>query len=123
MEIHQMLCLSTAHLTLTTRELMDTDALPGSIFFPKSQHGWFMYVPEQQLLEAVSNDLPSDVIECLSFACKQGMQWLMFDSDGPVVEELALYEEIDLHPAINQAQDKMSMGFARSVLTQHLIQG
>ena len=123
MEIHQMLCLSTAHLTLTTRELMDTDALPGSIFFPKSQYGWFMYVPEQQLLEAVSNDLPSDVTDCLSFACKLGMQWLMFDSDGPVFEELALYEEIDIAPDMSQSQDKMSMVFAHSVLTQHLIQG
>lgn len=51
MEIHKMLCLSTAHLTFSTRTLLEQDELPGSIFFPKDIHGWFMHVPEQQLLQ------------------------------------------------------------------------
>jgi hypothetical protein len=99
MEIHRMACLSTAHLSLSSRQKLDTDSMPGLIFFPKSQYGWFVHVPDNQedLTQRVEG-LPQDIRQCLEWAVAQGMQWLMFDSDGPVVEGIALYEEIDLGP-------------------------
>ncbi|NCT98696.1 MAG: hypothetical protein GXD23_15120 [Comamonadaceae bacterium] len=101
MEIHQMLCLSTAHLTQITREQLENDDLEGAIYHPKSMHGWFLYVPEPALKDLLSNlALPQDVRDCLSFASERDIQWLMFDADGPVVHELALYEESELTTAL-----------------------
>ncbi|WP_137921814.1 hypothetical protein [Hydrogenophaga sp. 2FB] len=93
MEIHQMLCLSTAHLTQTTREQLDNDEL----YHPKSAHGWFVYGPDPARQDLLSNPaLPQDMRDCLTFASAQNTQWLMFDADGPVVLDLALHEEIEL---------------------------
>jgi hypothetical protein len=123
MEIHKMLCLSTAHLTFSTRMLLEQDELQCSIFFPKDSHGWFMHVPEPEVLQATLIDAPPDVRDCLTLACARGFQWLMFDSDGPTLNELSLYEEIDLDAAATQALDRMTMGYVANVLMQPLSQG
>ncbi len=122
MEIHKMLCLSTAHLTFSTRTLLEQDELPGSIFFPKDIHGWFMHVPEQQQLQDTLVEAPTDVRDCLTLACTRGFQWLMFDSDGPTMDELPMYEEIKLDAAATEALDRMTMGYVSKVLLQTLPQ-
>lgn len=122
MEIHKMLCLSTAHLTFSTRTLLEQDELPGSIFFPKDIHGWFMHVPEQLLLQDTLVDAPTDVRDCLTLACARGFQWLMFDSDGPTMDELPMYEEINLNAAATEALDRMTLGYVSKVLMQPLPQ-
>lgn len=118
-----MLCLSTAHLTFTTRELLEAGDLEGAIFFPKGPHGWFMYVPERQLLGAAAcAPLPEDITTCVAYACAHGMQWLMFDTDGPILEDLSLYEEIGLELPSECAHNTMGSQFARNVLTQPMSQ-
>lgn len=118
-----MLCLSTAHLTFSTRTLLEEDSLPGTIFFPKDGHGWFMHVPEAQLLADSIASAPEDISDCITLACTRGMQWLMFDADGPVLDELPLYDEVSLDPVATQALDRMTMGFVSNVLLQPLSQG
>ena len=122
MEIHKMLCLSTAHLTFSTRTQLEQDDLPGTIFFPKDSHGWFVHVPEQQLLNEALYGAPQDVRDRLPLASSRGLQWLMFDSDGPPLGGLPLYEEIDLDPAATKALDRMTMGYVSNVLMQPLSQ-
>ena len=122
MEIHKMLCLSTAHLTFSTRTLLERDELPCMISFPKDTHGWFVHVPEQQLLKDALIEAPTDVRECLTLACARGFQWLMFDSDGPTLSELPLYEEINLDAVATGALDRMTMGYVSKVLMQPLSQ-
>ena len=122
MEIHKMLCLSTAHLTFSTRTLLERDELPCTIFFPKDSHGWFVHVPEQQQLQDALIEAPTDVRECLTLACARGLQWLMFDSDGPTLSELPLYEEINLEAVATKALDRMTMGYVSKVLMQPLSQ-
>jgi hypothetical protein len=82
-----------------------------------------MHVPEPEVLQATLIDAPPDVRDCLTLACARGFQWLMFDSDGPTLNELSLYEEIDLDAAATQALDRMTMGYVANVLMQPLSQG
>lgn len=97
MEIHRMACLSTAHLSFASRHQLDADSMPSLIFFPKNEYGWFVHVPDsgEDLAQRIE-DLPQDIASCLVWAVAQELQWLMFDRDGPLVEGLALYEEVDL---------------------------
>lgn len=122
MEIHQMLCLSTAHLTFSTRSLLDQDATPGAIFFPKDCYGWFMYVPPSQLLAASAAEPPEDVSDCIAFASKRGVQWLMFDIDGPTIDELPLYDEASLGPMATQPLNQTTTGVTSNGLLQPLPQ-
>lgn len=83
LEIHKILTLSTGHLT----EKACNDYLNDVIAYPKAEHGWFLYVPDTDL-----EDAPASLRDCMDFAEKQGCAWLMFDCDGPTVEELLYYE-------------------------------
>lgn len=70
-----MLCLSTAHLTQTTREQLDNDELEGAICHHKSAHGWFVYGPDPARQDLLSNPaLPQDMRDCLTFASAQNTQ-------------------------------------------------
>lgn len=88
MEIHRMLALSTAHLSQATLE-KGTDAFQLVTAFEKGEYGWFVYVPEQQLLEELVEGLTEDVANCIRYAAAQDMQWIMFDRDVDVIDQLA----------------------------------
>lgn len=118
MEIHRMACLSTAHMSFASRHQLDADNMPALIFFPKSEYGWFVYVPDcsEDLAQRIEG-LPQDIASCLEWAVAQGLQWLMFDSDGPLVEGLALYEEVNLDaPAALVTQEDRAALIAGRIL-------
>lgn len=83
-----MLALSTAHLSQATLE-KGTDAFQRLSAFEKGEYGWFVYVPEPQLLEELVEGLTDDIATCIRFAAAQDMQWIMFDRDVDLIEQLA----------------------------------
>jgi hypothetical protein len=88
MEIERMLVLSTAHLTeLTCNTLLPTWEGPA---YEKVAYGWFVYVN----LEFLTNDMPEDLKQCTQYAQNPGVScdWIMFDRDGPTVDELPTYD-------------------------------
>ena len=87
LEISKMLCLSTAHVSRKTSELLDlqTDDVPPA--YDKSVYGWFISVQETD-----PPTCPSDLHQLLIFARIRGCQWLMLDRDGPVLSELQIFD-------------------------------
>lgn len=100
LEMHSMLCLSTAHISHETRDMLDvvcdfnaTDELSGLAVYEKYGFGWFLPVDAnlQAYDEGDIKNMPGDLVEALRFAYRQGADWLMLDCDGPVVEQLKDY--------------------------------
>lgn len=93
MEIHQMLCISTAHLSVETREQLQFKQL-NLIAYPKGEYGWFIPLPPEKLDPTIeSYDFPEDLTLCFGMAEDMGMTWLMIDRDGPVLDGLPVKEE------------------------------
>ena len=96
MEIHKMLCLSTAHLSAATRNCfeMQTDDVP--LFFPKSSegaiYGWFLPIAT---CEEPPHTCPADLLAAINFAKMQGATWIMFDVDGPITADLVFFETLE----------------------------
>jgi hypothetical protein len=91
-EIHSMICLSTAHISDDTRQMLvnyeRNEFLP--VFYEKSDYGWFIHVSTDHL-ERVA-DYPQDIQAILAYARARGCGWVMLDSDGPVVDGLKTWE-------------------------------
>ncbi|TBR75380.1 MAG: hypothetical protein EPN64_13135 [Burkholderiaceae bacterium] len=90
-----MLDISTAHLSLMTRELLDNEAA-GVISYPKGGCGWLVYVPQREDNDesrGIGEDCPCDLGECLRYAQDQGAHWIMFDCDAESVLTLRVYND------------------------------
>jgi hypothetical protein len=87
MEIERMLVLSTSHLTEFTCVVV-LDNYDGPVW-EKGEFGWFVYANLEQL-----DDLPEDLRQCVNYAQDPGVScdWIMFDRDGPIVDELPTYD-------------------------------
>ena len=93
-EIHSILVLSTGHLTeRDCNEWMHT--CPWSCF-EKGEYGWFMYAcPDEDGAEddkTIAADVPMAVRSAIHKARQLGCEWIMFDRDGPELEDLPHYE-------------------------------
>jgi len=96
LETHKMLALSTAHLSLGTRQDMDRlegsafEALP--VYYSKGDYGWFVAITDdpKEDWEAM---YPEDLRLCIVFARSQGCSWIMFDRDVEPIDELHNYED------------------------------
>ena len=92
MEKHNMLALSTAHVTKETADLMDNDKAKGVVLYNKDGAGWFVYIPEACDFDELEDDCPSDLYQCMKFALDNGFDWIMFDCGVDVISELPEYE-------------------------------
>lgn len=98
LEVEKMLVLSTAHILPETREMLDeTEEFP-VVLIPR-EYGWLLNVPqadietEDDLKKSLEDEIPADLLACITFAWKIGCEWLLLDSDGPVIAALTSYEE------------------------------
>lgn len=100
LEMHRMLCLSTAHISHDTRDKLDAvcdfnavNEASDLVIFEKYGFGWFLPVDVnlQAHDEGHLEHMPDDLVEALRFAYRQGADWLMLDCDGPVVNQLKDY--------------------------------
>jgi hypothetical protein len=90
MEIEKMLVLSTAHLTpyCCNRFMPENEGN----WYDKANYGWFVSVPTDEVPLPEDHNLPACLIDCLKFADLQQCTWIMFDQDGPTVEQLPIQD-------------------------------
>ena len=88
-EITKMLVLSTGHLT---RYACNTFLEEYPYAYPQDEWGYFVCLPTDELPLSDEHNLPACLIDCMKYADAQGCDWIMFDSDGPLIEELPDYE-------------------------------
>lgn len=86
LEINQMLVLSTAHLTEHACNVYLSDERAG--VYAKGEYGWFVYAPS--LLD--EDEIPMSLLDCIEFATAKGIDFIMFDCDGPNVSGLDTYD-------------------------------
>ena len=87
-EIARMMVLSTQHLaSRTATEWMPI--CPWSCF-EKGEYGWFIYVACDGVTD--ERTVPLEVRSALHVARQAGCEWVMFDRDGPVRDDLPHYE-------------------------------
>ena len=97
-EISKMLTLSTAHITVQAINELEEDADAKSAFGPvvykKAGYGFFIYVPkDMELWEETKKEIRSkDILDVMEYARAAGCEWLMIDRDGPVEDDLTVYE-------------------------------
>ena len=99
LEISQMLVVSTAHVSQETAKRIDSaygknfeDLMDDAHWLPSfiREEGWMFYAGN--LDERELEGAPDDLLKVLRFAADHGCTWVMFDADGPDVEELPSYE-------------------------------
>lgn len=89
MEIAKMMVLSTAHLSPPTA----CEWMPECPWtcFEKGDYGWFMYVCDDiGITEA--EGVPLEVRSAIHVAKREGCHWIMWDCDGPCLDELPQYD-------------------------------
>lgn len=85
--------ISTAHLTEETREKINAGVGPTRYEHPDG-YGWMVHVPESDddIAGATGGSgVMADLEACLARARALGADYIMFDSDGPVDQELPTY--------------------------------
>ena len=93
-EISAMLALSFAHVQPETVARLKNDSICSIAVFPKwslctgDSYGYFICIPE----EPDPDDVPKDLLDCISLATREHCSWLMLDRDGPEYEELTTYK-------------------------------
>ncbi|MFC0205326.1 DUF5983 family protein [Novosphingobium soli] len=89
MELATMLVLSTAHMSMTTAG--DWIARCPWACFEKGDYGWFMYVcDDASITEA--HDIPLEIRSAIHVARRERCEWIMWDCDGPILDELPEYD-------------------------------
>jgi hypothetical protein len=100
-ELRVFICMSTAHLPKPTAEKLNdaqwgdprTSHLPdrpptaGGIY---GEYGWFMYV-QREPDPRLDDEFPG-LEEVFEFARKHGVDYVLLDRDGPVMDGLASYD-------------------------------
>ncbi|MEE1256284.1 MAG: hypothetical protein UHN47_07205 [Lachnospiraceae bacterium] len=88
-ETHQMLTISTGHITPETNELMlNQTEFEGITYYPKDVYGYFIMVHIDDAEDY--KNIPCDLMELLYFAKDYGYDMLCLDSDGPVMSDYGL---------------------------------
>lgn len=90
-EFHQLLVLSTSHLTEETAEGL----VAGSAFVPVSvkldEYGFFLStLPARQ--DLARNAVPADLMACLKKGDELGCGYVLFDRDAAVIDDLPAYD-------------------------------
>ncbi len=100
-EIVKLLTVTTAHLSKNTVDQLPKDAedhvglVDPPDWFPTftRDEGWMFYIPpEPDFFNVNFAEAPKDLKEVFLFARMHGCVWLLFDSDGPIVDALFFYE-------------------------------
>lgn len=93
-EISKMISLNVSHITGKTMFELQHDDVCGVITYPKvdpssdEQYGAFVYIQG----DWEDNCEREDLIQCIRFAKSYGCDWICFDYDANIVEDLPTYD-------------------------------
>lgn len=89
--IRSFLDLSTGHLTPATRQRFeDGEQLCGPVYPHPEGFGWFVWVGEHG---DDATDAPADLVACFNRARKERCEYICFDCDAPMIDQLPIYED------------------------------
>lgn len=87
-EIYKIIVISTAHITIDTFcGYLTGGAYPIS-YVNDDGFGKIVRVTDDDIEE---DDYPADLLACMAFAKDNGCDYIRFNGDGNVYEELSLY--------------------------------
>lgn len=97
--VRKMLDLSSGHLTVATRDLLDEwgtniDHLANGcsaapFFLGITDFGWMMGIPDPDQLV----NMPADLVACVAHARANDCTYILFDADAEDDEALPYYDE------------------------------
>lgn len=90
-EIEKILTLSTHNISEGTAEWLDSQLYNKEqvlTVYSKKEYGWFVPVYSSVLEKTI----PEDLMKIAKYALDLGCQWIMFDRDVDVNEELPSFE-------------------------------
>lgn len=116
----KMIDVSTAHLSPDTRQRLETSDIEGVLFYPKGPWGWFINVPSRKDGLIVGNEVPADLKDCIEFAQTHEKEWIMFDCDGAIVNELPTFESEEVPVSTNHIPLKqLAQAYARHLSVRY----
>lgn len=88
LEIRKFLTLSTAHVTDDTRRILDESKLTDwPVFGFQGVFGWVIFCHEEK-----DETIPEDLWRVLEYARAKGCEYVMFDADADMIDDLPTYE-------------------------------
>ncbi|ADL35974.1 hypothetical protein bpr_II034 (plasmid) [Butyrivibrio proteoclasticus B316] len=105
LELYKMMGMNTCHLSLDTKAVIPRMAAHTSssviLHLKDNDFGCFIHIPNNI---GECTDIPKDLKNCMIFAQNAGCEWLMFDQDAEIYDELKSYtwdgKEIQKAPSI-----------------------
>ena len=88
--VRKFLDLSTGHLTTATRQRLDSGEFP--TLGMTGVYGWLCYC-DADSMSGVSEVWGRDMHDCMALGVKLGVDYIMFDQDGPTYAGLPYYED------------------------------
>lgn len=89
LDIAKMLTISTSHLSEQTFSMLAVyDFTP--IVSYNYEFGTFIHIPDN--LDSYDSTMPRELIKCIEFAKENDCEWLRFDRDGDIIDELQTFE-------------------------------
>ena len=85
-----MLDLSTGHLSLATRELLERSEDCADLGVTWRPDGYVLSADPENFRD---RDLPPDLLHCVRYAHANGSAYLLFDTDAEIQEGLPYYED------------------------------
>lgn len=118
----KMLDASTAHLSPQTRQRLEHFDLEGVLFYPKGPWGWFVNVPTREDGLVVGEEVPADLKACIEFAQTLEKEWIMFDCDGNVMQDLPTYAADEVPSSTNHhVLQQLAQAYARHLSVRHAL--
>lgn len=87
-ELQQVLVLSSDHYNPKADYLFRSDC----VSYEMGEFGWLVMIPGSlDESEFMAQRLP-EIREAISYARQLGADWIRFDPDGPIMDDLPIYE-------------------------------
>ncbi|MER8376664.1 hypothetical protein [Mesorhizobium sp. M1409] len=93
LEIHKFVVVSTAHVSEATAKRLDhTPAKDWPCAGgPYAEYGWFVYAHDENSGPG-ENAIPADLFDVMTWARRQGCEYILFDCDADQVDGLPAYD-------------------------------
>lgn len=82
--------VSTAHISPQTADLLKNDGIEDIVVYQKLA-GWFICVSNWDD-DLEHKFIPEDLQRCLAYAQKNNAEWMILDSEQPIVSNLPVYD-------------------------------
>ncbi len=92
-ELRTFVVISTAHLTEQTARYLDRTAAKDwpCVGGPYGEYGWLVYAHEINC-DVDPDAIPADLFAVMAWAREQDVHHILFDCDGPAVDDLPVHD-------------------------------